>query len=103
MVGVMCFIKCMGRLKLWLELGSSSNVRAMARLSFRIIVRRGDVYANSKDSGTGARPRVRVFYSVSSTKRICLCLVSGFGCDVRESLRFRFIFKLKHGCRSWCH
>ena len=40
-VEVMCLVKCMGRIKLWLELGSSTDVRAMARLSFRIIVRHG--------------------------------------------------------------
>ena len=57
----------------------------------------GDVYAKSEDSGTGSWSWVRVLYSVCSPERIGLCLELGFGCDVRASLRFRFIIKLRLG------
>ena len=40
-VGFRCSVRCMGRKGLWLHLGSSSDVRATARLSYSGAVRHG--------------------------------------------------------------
>ena len=40
-VSVSGSVRCMGRIGLWLYLGSSSDVRASARLNYSVIVRLG--------------------------------------------------------------
>jgi len=40
-VRVLCSVRCTGRIGLWTDLGLVSDVRASARLRFRIMVKRG--------------------------------------------------------------
>ena len=40
-VRVLCSVRCTGRTGFWIELGSSSDMRMRARLTFSVKVRRG--------------------------------------------------------------
>ena len=40
-VRVLCSLRCTGRIGFWIELGSGSDVRVSARLTFSVKLRRG--------------------------------------------------------------